>query len=232
MISTVFQPTTLPKSIVVGIGGEKHHGKDLLGRMVCAKLVDLLPAIAPGTQIVHFADSLKTLASRIFGVPVHHFHSQELKEEPFEKPIPMDRFLTKMRDSLCLRIEPRGLVAHTPRQLAQLFGTEYVRSIDPRFWTDSVLDVRDPAAAKLNLVIPDVRFDDEAEAIRRAGGLVVRIVRSDLPPSGETHASEQITFMPDIFVTAKTGEKDKIAFAALLIAETAISRFATALANQ
>jgi|GEM_PF-6807928 len=223
--------TTFPKSIVIGIGGEKHHGKDLLGRMVCAKLNDLLPHSTGATKITHFADSLKERASRIFGVQVHRFHSQELKEEPFAEPIRMDRYLTQMRDDLCLRILPRSLTAHTPRQLAQLFGTEYVRSIDPKFWTDSILDVRDPDATALNLVIPDVRFDDEADAIHAVGGLVVRIVRSDLPPSGETHASEQITFLPDIFVTAKTGEKDKIAFAALIIAETAISRFASSLLN-
>ena len=41
-----------------------------------------------------------------------------------------------------------------------------------------------------SVVITDCRYDDEAEAVRAAGGKVVRIVRPSLPEPTDSHTSE------------------------------------------
>lgn len=80
----------------------------------------------------------------------------------------------------------------SPRQLAQTLGTEWGRQlVHPEIWTtlmvrewDRVRQSRIP-----RMVVTDVRFDNEAEAIRSLGGTVWQVVREDLPPVA-AHASE------------------------------------------
>lgn len=71
----------------------------------------------------------------------------------------------------------------SPRQLMQTAGTEWGRAQHPDIWLWS-LKQRLPVMA----VIHDVRFENEADFIRNAGGIVIHIVRDGLPSDG--HASE------------------------------------------
>lgn len=73
----------------------------------------------------------------------------------------------------------------TPRQLMQTVGTEWGRSEHPEIWVRSLMRRVRPMA-----VVPDVRFENEARAIRDAGGIVIHVVRDGLPPR-DRHASEQ-----------------------------------------
>ena len=61
------------------------------------------------------------------------------------------------------------------RELLQRFGTEVGRELyGTNFWVDVVMNSLDPTQ---DYVITDVRFPNEADAVRAAGGTVVRIVR-------------------------------------------------------
>jgi hypothetical protein len=74
----------------------------------------------------------------------------------------------------------------TPRHLMQTAGTEWGRDrVHPELWVRSLF-ARLPAGG----LVPDVRFSNEARAIRRRGGVVIRVSR---PGHGghDTHASEQ-----------------------------------------
>jgi hypothetical protein len=80
----------------------------------------------------------------------------------------------------------------TPRWLMQTAGTEWGRKmIHDQLWVRSCL-MR--AQADVNagrpVVISDVRFDNEAEALRAVGGQVWRIERPGAGVAGTTHASE------------------------------------------
>lgn len=60
----------------------------------------------------------------------------------------------------------------SPRQVYQWFGTEGMREgVKDSFWVD--------LAPKKNAIICDVRFNNEAESIREAGGHIIHIVRED-----------------------------------------------------
>jgi hypothetical protein len=72
------------------------------------------------------------------------------------------------------------------RRLLQVFGTEVGREMfGSNFWVD--LALRDVDSR--NLVISDVRFKNEADSIKSAGGQVWRINRSGVGPVTD-HSSE------------------------------------------
>ena len=85
------------------------------------------------------------------------------------------------------------LGGRTPRQAMQTLGTEWGREqIDPELWVRAW----ERAAAKyldndLPVVVDDVRYLNEAAAIWRRGGTLVRIDRAGAgSASGASHASE------------------------------------------
>ena len=73
------------------------------------------------------------------------------------------------------------------RRTLQHMGTG-VRALDPDFWLRVVMDaVRNhPGPA----VITDVRFPNEAYAVRSAGGRTIRIIRPSLGARVDEHISE------------------------------------------
>jgi hypothetical protein len=66
----------------------------------------------------------------------------------------------------------------SPRQALQTLGTEWGRDcVSKSLWVDiAKIKMQDAD----NIVISDLRFDNEAEAIRDMGGYVVEIVRGDV----------------------------------------------------
>lgn len=85
----------------------------------------------------------------------------------------------------------------TARYALQALGTDWGRRMHPDVWVRACLRqaARHPAAC-----VPDVRFANEADAIRKAGGKVVRITRpgAGLPGDAGAHASEQQDFEADL----------------------------------
>ncbi len=116
----------------------------------------------------------------------------------------------------------------TPRQALQLLGTEGVRALHPDVWARLALKRaaelleplhQDGSARSAGVIIPDVRFGNEAEAIRAAGGRVVRIVRPGL--GGEAwraHASERGEFGVD-FTLVNDGSLEELQAAAAALPE-------------
>jgi hypothetical protein len=77
----------------------------------------------------------------------------------------------------------------TWREAAQTLGTEWGRSLDENIWVKLTMAKLDP---NKNYVFSDVRFDNEAEAIRNAGGSNILLLgRSADLGSNSAHASEQ-----------------------------------------
>lgn len=80
---------------------------------------------------------------------------------------------------------------YTIRQLLQKFGTEVGRNISPNLWVDALMN--DYIKAKLDgyeedWIVTDVRFENEAEAIRENGGILIRLNRNT--GSNDQHPSE------------------------------------------
>ena len=75
----------------------------------------------------------------------------------------------------------------SPRVAMQRLGTEFGReTINKSMW---LLRAQTEIDSKLNLVITDVRFNNEAELIKENGGIVIEIRRNDREAVSE-HKSE------------------------------------------
>lgn len=78
-----------------------------------------------------------------------------------------------------------------PRTLMQWWGTEYRRKQDPLYWVKRLRKTFDDAGPEIALVT-DVRFPDEAAAIKSWGGYLVRVIRTTEPDViVPKHPSEQ-----------------------------------------
>lgn len=73
------------------------------------------------------------------------------------------------------------------RRLLQHHGVAIRTHVDPEVWVRPVM--RTALAETRPIVITDVRFPNEADAIERAGGRLVRVVRT-LQADGDKHVSE------------------------------------------
>jgi len=81
------------------------------------------------------------------------------------------------------------------RKAAQTLGTEWGRSLDPNLWVKLAMrQIKEPKP----YVFTDVRFDNEAEIIRAAGGRIWHVIgrKADLGDRA-SHASENgVLFYP------------------------------------
>jgi len=86
------------------------------------------------------------------------------------------------------------LMGKTTRHAMQTLGTEWGRQcIGENFWVAATLR---QAKTVQKAVISDVRFANEAQAIREAGGKVIELRRPDVR-CDDSHPSEQIDFTVD-----------------------------------
>lgn len=84
-------------------------------------------------------------------------------------------------------------IGKSPRELMQTLGTEWGRQhVGPDIWVKLMLrrwgEIRSQPAP-VNMVVTDVRFDNEATAIIEAGGTIWGVVRDASQPVAR-HASE------------------------------------------
>ena len=84
------------------------------------------------------------------------------------------------------------LAGRTPRHAMRCLGTEWGRDcMAPDIWVNAaMMRAGDEIEAGRRVVFDDMRFENEAAAIKRAGGMLVRITRPGLRRQAGEHASE------------------------------------------
>ena len=171
---------------IIGVAGKAGSGKDTIA--------EILGVFAGATRVA-FADPIKQALNAIFGWTMEQWSDREWKERPLKS------------------------VGKSPRQLAQTLGTEWGRGQDPMFWVraledrlDSAVDLREHIHI---LVIPDVRFEDEADWVRARGGLMVHVVRpgADGKVGEQNHSSEAgVKIAPGDVRIFNDGAKEELTF--------------------
>lgn len=134
-------------------------------------------------QVKKFAGKLKLIASILTGVPVEKFEDPEFKKEYMSPE--WDKILQGYRGH-----ESRSRMTY--RELLQKLGTEAMRErLHTNVWVNALFaDYKperiilpdDPTFIKEdfpNWIITDVRFPNEAQAVRDRGGVLIRINRND-----------------------------------------------------
>lgn len=149
--------------MLIGLAGAAGCGKNTVA--------DIIADGSPPARIAAFADPIYECVSSITGISVDRLQDRAVKEAVLP------------------------WLGKSPRQLLQLLGTEWGRQlIHPDIWVRSLVERVSPwLDAGMTVVVTDVRFDNEAEAISAAGGEVWKVVRpgwSCLCSDAAAHASE------------------------------------------
>lgn len=166
--------------MLIGLTGRAGAGKDT----VYETLAELYGVECP-VERRSFADPLYESAAAALGVTVDDLRAW--KRDPYVKVAVVREDWGG--DAL------RDLTSQSVRQFLQRYGTEAHRLVfHEDFWIDTAR-LRDHRGRIV--AVTDVRFWNEAEAVQREGGVVVRVVGpddGDAPP----HASEEP--LPDSIV--------------------------------
>lgn len=155
--------------MIIGLVGQKGVGKDTAAAYLIKK---------HGFERRAFADPLKRSFGKLFDIPLHEV--ERLKNDPkalisISIPVP---------DKDYNRVGTMDV-----REALQRYGVEAHRDIFGQdFWLDATLPVAQFYGGRA-IVIPGVRFENEARRIRDLDGVLVRINRPELA-SDDTHTSE------------------------------------------
>ena len=151
---------------IIGITGYKNSGKDTIAKYY----------ISNGYYKLSFADPIKEACKCIFSFTDEQLHNYEFKEK-------IDEYWK-----------------HSPREIFQKVGTELFRNTLPHLcdninddiWIKSI----EKRIIKLNkennitkFVIPDIRFINEADFIKKYNGKIILIKRFN--KTSDTHVSEK-----------------------------------------
>lgn len=117
-------------------------------------------------QNISFAGPIRAALRAMIGLDDRHFHG-DLKEVSL------------------------GWVDKSPRQLMQTLGTEWARGcVDQDFWIKvAKKNIDYYRGIGTNVIVTDVRFENEADFIRREGGELWHVIRPGVE-SVAAHASE------------------------------------------
>lgn len=200
--------------MIIGISGVAGAGKDTVADFLVRD---------HGFVKVALADPLKRIAQEVFRFTDEQLWGGSNKRDEQDK-----RYLRPRGRGIVTRYsegsEPYEALYLTPRYALQQLGTEWGRNCYENVWVDYALRVAKELLSnhlreyharqglhwaggtpqtKIGIVIPDVRFKNEIEAIKTAGGKVVRIKRegSGLKGQAAEHASEaeQLTIPDEAF---------------------------------
>ena len=196
--------------MIIGINGYSGSGKDTVGGLI----QELYPEM--NWEIKKFAGKLKQIATILTGIKEEQFEDQEFKKtnlshewwttcDEGHQPMTVRDFLQKLgTDGLRTGLHPNVWV--------NALMSDYTRPVDLELFMyandyteERVLTMGDDgdglpftgeALAEYydkvqlpNWIITDTRFQNEAEAIKTKGGIVIRIERAGIKPINN-HPSE------------------------------------------
>ncbi len=140
---------------IIALAGKAGYGKTTISKMIME--------LDPKSSVTAFAAPLKDMVRAIFP-QLTDYH---LKDQT-----------GKMEKTVLLN-------DHSPRELMQFFGTDFVRKFDPDLWVKRAAEKielhRRPAGRgrpKLNyLIFDDCRFENEVNLIRQYDGCIIHLER-------------------------------------------------------
>lgn len=205
--------------MIIGINGYSGTGKDTVGKLIQYLTFDwksshlyVTPTLSeflereqqgyyklgyntllrPQWEVKKWAGKLKTIATMLTGIPQEKFEDQEFKKTnlgPEWDCNPIGKMGTKHREPM------------TVREFLQKLGTDGLRDgLHENTWVNALMADYKPGSffpnvpaedhAKLpNWIITDTRFPNEAEAIKKAGGIIIRVDRPGIKAIND-HPSE------------------------------------------
>lgn len=220
------------KVTIVGIKGHKGSGKDIVASMISYILHDGITKATYDTWllyhkngfvindeiIIHFADKLKDDIADFCGIDRNLLDRQAIKEENYynfktgivsTNTKDADRIINNIDefnyDNLSPLLSLNSNISIKIRVLLQYYGTNIIRN---HFWKEAFINYTINKAFNIRnklcqCIIADVRFDNECEAIKKCGGMIIRVDRK--LNNNDNHESEQIKISQDDYVIGNPG---------------------------
>ena len=205
--------------MIIGINGYAGSGKDTVGTIIQYLQADTnipLKGVLKktphhiwwleersGWEIKKWAGKLKEVASLLTGIPVENFEDQEFKTTLLGPEWGTVTFNPLNAIPVFSDIQFNHLIS--VREFLQRLGTDAIRDgLHTNAWVNALMagytkTVSDCGTSKKgtsvkcskhpNWIITDTRFPNEAEAIKKAGGIVIRVDRPGVKPIND-HPSE------------------------------------------
>lgn len=206
---------------LIGLTGLPNSGKDTV-----AEIIQLLHPNF-GYKLMSFAKPLKVIVATLMGVEPELFENREFKESissrkwwyfknmgRTELPLNLDRipyYSSVLEDYHTMGIEPAiitgmDLITPTNRQVLQdvadLLKTRYPNLFSQ--WMKEYI-----YSSGKNLIITDVRYNDEAEVIKMFDGIIIEVRRDEAKAS--LHSSDKgISQNYVSYVIKNNGSKEEL----------------------
>lgn len=148
----------MSKKLLIGLSGKMFSGKDF----VFSLFKELL---GEGLKNYKLADTLKDMACVFIGCSRNDLEDVNYKNKPLDKTY--------------WKFDNKGNVLRktTPRDIMIIIGTNFGRDmINDNIWISTTLNKINKSS---NSIITDVRFKNEADSIKEAGGIIVRVNRPE-----------------------------------------------------
>lgn len=191
--------------MIIGIAGKKRSGKDTFAKF----LIEELKNLGYFSQRRAFADSLKDEAANML---VDYGRFDKIK---------------------ILQMMNEDQTKEKFRLLLQWWGTEFRRELceNHNYWVESLLrwiDITQSEAERF-IIVPDVRFVNEFNAIKKEFGYIIKITRPMLYIAEDVHKSE--TALDDFedttfdFVVDNNSSLEQLQYHAQIIAQSIVKEF-------
>ncbi len=151
--------------MIIAFAGRKQSGKSSAAEFIHTLYETSLKG---SSKIFHFADPLKRLCIDILGLAYHQCYGND-----HEKNELVDCYW-----------QGKQLTA---REVLQIVGTDMFRTMQHDVWAGATIRSINKHRKDLS-IIADCRFPNEVEAIKKAGGIVIKLNRNLYK---STHASEK-----------------------------------------
>ena len=119
----------------------------------------------PFVKLYSFADELKRICVELFNIPYECVFGTDEEKNRLQEHLLWENISTDKTGAM------------TAREFMQFFGTDICRKVYEPIWVDSCIRKIQAEQSEL-AIIADVRFPNEAKAIERAGGCLLRLTRN------------------------------------------------------
>lgn len=150
---------------IIGLTGKKGHGKSTASE----KIKDMLMADGQEVVRINFKDALVSTMREKLG--------DTLGEMAVLLNTNVDRLFEEKPPIM--------------RRLMQGVGTDIYRSFDNNYWVNQWMEKVRELGDDVVVIVDDVRFQNEFDAIKSLGGNVTRIVASNKDVANDEHQSEK-----------------------------------------
>jgi len=175
----------MEKSKIIGLTGYKQSGKSVASKYLQEK----------------------------YGYKPHNFKDSLIKELKENFPDLLEEIRGDTYGTVRPGFDVNTLFQEKPpliRKLMQNYATEVRRKENPDYWRNKWIE-RVSYVAPDNVVVDDVRFLNEAEAVKNLGGILIKIIRTAQEKT-DTHSSEteHELIKPNFIIEAGEGKQEEL----------------------